>query len=70
MSVDYRDFDVVDDLRRKRTAIAHRLAHATDAEVATKWYLAQEELMNSYTTEIDRLRQMAGEDLPSICYGE
>lgn len=69
MSGNYRVFDDLDELRRKRAAIAHRLAYATEAEAATQWYLAQEELMNRYTAEIDRLRQMAGEDLPSMCYG-
>lgn len=62
--------DVLDSLRRKRAAVAQRLAYASDGEVGTQWYLAQEELMNRYTAEIDRLRQMAGEELPAIRYCE
>ncbi len=69
MSGNCRVCDVLDELRRKRSAVAQRLAYATDSEIGTQWYLAQEELMNSYTAEIDRLRQLAGEYLPTVRYG-
>jgi hypothetical protein len=44
-------------LVRKRNELAYGLARASERERTTQWYLEREELMNSLTTEIERLRR-------------